>query len=445
MVIKRRKKPKELVAGGMISAGVGIVTNLINADKQAQAQKKLEREQFENALTQRSTEDTKVLDTFPTSGTEQVELYENGGKLPPGNAERLAGNAKKVVNAGTHESGNDVPVLGADGSVQAKVEDQEVILDGEKVLSERSGHAQVAEEISSAKGAIEGVLNDKNLKTLGNREKNAAKRTLDPLQKAVAELDKANDSNFKTQEEAKLNTQDNTGEGDLATGGLIDSANNEDFKFDANKLTPYLDNIVALTQKTPDVPKPVLQEAAKLDTTVDVSADINDINKSEFEAGKAIDQATSNSNVALARKAALAGSAVDRRTGVRADARGEKRNLVNADRLNTQRVGEVNAAKEDEFATNTFQRSVAQNDKIMANINNAIGDARQSGLDDAMVARDDKATLAILSQNAGSGAYASLVDSGYFDDASDKVKDALLSGMEARGEDTKARRKLWNK
>ena len=141
------------------------------------------------------------LNVFPMGG--QIP----GVNLPQQNQEALSSDSQQVTNAGTHESGNDVPVMNEKGQPQAMVENGEVIK-GDQVYSERTGHAQIMQPLEQAKGVLEKGLQDIIVKILGrpgkNRfEKAAIQREIQPLMGVIGLLDQAGQAAFAQQEAAK--------------------------------------------------------------------------------------------------------------------------------------------------------------------------------------------------------------------------------------------------
>jgi len=486
MAKKKKKRIEEYFAGGLLTAGISTVGTLVNNQKQKEAEIEAQNKLFQDTLADRKIRDEGILDSYAVEGSNASALYAKGGnmnanKIPSKNNKPLSSDAKKIVGAGTHESGNDVPVIDENGNVKAKVENEEVILDGDKVLSERSGHADVAEGISSAKGALEKVLGEGNKKNLSNLEKNTNSRVLSPLKKAIADLDKANDDNFRTQELAKgNNTIDMTGgNAELALGGYTDRAKldpslyedpikNKPLDFElaktnpdaitsrvgtgdatssnidfANNIAPYLDNVASLLQRTPKVPAPIRQEAASLDTNVDVTQRLQDIANEEQAGLKDIDQNTSSSNVALARKSALRSGTRSAKARVLSDKDTAEAQLRNQNVINRQQVQAENTRAQNEFAASNLNRNVAQNEKLLANVSNLVGDIRQASIDDALQAKDQRAALAIVSQNAGSGAHYQMVLNGSFDFLDAAGKQTIIRSLKAAGRDTAPIEARW--
>lgn len=144
-----------------------------------------------------------------------LKLLANGGEaqpnLPDENAQQLSSDSHQVINAGTHESGQDVPVMDENGQPQAMVENGEV-MKGDQVYSARSGHADLIKPIEEAKGlaekGLESIVKNVLRSTQFNRvEKAGVERQLTPLRQIIPLLDQAGQLIFKQQEEEKVAKQ----------------------------------------------------------------------------------------------------------------------------------------------------------------------------------------------------------------------------------------------
>jgi len=196
------------VAAGLQLAGTAFnaISQMAAIKKQQEEQDKLLREQQKSV---RERYDKQVISAYPTTGVESqyfanggfVKRYASGGVIPQSGTQ-LASNSQLVQGnpMGHNSPGGDVPLLDTNGKPQALAENGEVVLDGDKVLSDRSGHALIGSNIAEAQGVLEKILSNVNIKQLDKFQKGTVERTVSPLKNALEKLDTALQATYAQQE-----------------------------------------------------------------------------------------------------------------------------------------------------------------------------------------------------------------------------------------------------
>ncbi len=219
-------------AMGPVGAVAGIA---VQGFAQAQASK-ARREMMSQRWKAQKSQDAIALDNYPTKG-EYVEYYANGGQLPTspikGKYATIGGKTKTIadgveeVEGNTHEqkaidnSYGVTLVNKQNGMPTANVEDEEVIVDGEYVFSDRlspdgkSTFAKKMKSLAMKRNKVEEGLSEKQIDT---KIRNGLERTLqgiDMKEKQLAE-----------QQEMMKAMMPNANEPMLAYGGGIGDPTN---------------------------------------------------------------------------------------------------------------------------------------------------------------------------------------------------------------------------
>jgi len=202
------------LAGAGLNAGAGYLENK-QLEEEYERIREEEKKRFKNIY------DKQVLDINPTTGVESpffayggwlnqynfggVPPVENGysASLPNDNAMQLSSDSQLAVGnpMGHNTPGGDVPIMDGNG-VAGTMENNEVLY-GDKVLSDRTGHAEIAKNIASAKGKLEELLQNVNLQNIDAYQKNSISRTMQPIEEALSLLDTAMQTTFQQQEMMK--------------------------------------------------------------------------------------------------------------------------------------------------------------------------------------------------------------------------------------------------
>lgn len=132
---------------------------------------------------------------------------------------------------------------------------------------------------------------------------------------------------------------------------------------------------------------PVAMQAAKLNTNYNINPQLSAIRESEANAFKDIDQNTTSSSVALARKQQARLNSLQNRNALYAEKENKETELINADRLNQQQVSAQNnqmynqylkdkynhQLKEHEFKLGLIDKRAENNTTLVQNLTSAVG------------------------------------------------------------------------
>lgn len=129
-----------------------------------------------------------------------------------------------------------------------------------------------------------------------------------------------------------------------------------------------------LTNETPELSKPNLQKAEKLDTEFSIDANLNENRTDYKDYAKAIDANTSNSNVATSRKGMAYAEKIKANNQLFTQKTNIETGLKNQDKLNRQAVNANNLAKIDDYNNNEYNRKLMIQGRKSANITNAVED-----------------------------------------------------------------------
>lgn len=132
---------------------------------------------------------------------------------------------------------------------------------------------------------------------------------------------------------------------------------------------------------------PVAMQAAKLNTNYNINPQLSAIIESEANAFKDIDQNTTSSSVALARKQQARLNSLQNRNALYAEKENKETELINADRLNQQQISAQNnqaynqylkdkynhQLKENEFKLGLIDKRAENNTALVQNLTSAVG------------------------------------------------------------------------
>ena len=131
---------------------------------------------------------------------------------------------------------------------------------------------------------------------------------------------------------------------------------------------------------------PIAMQAAKLNTNYNIKPQVSAIRETEANIFKDIDQNTTSSNVALARKQQVRLNSLQNRNALYAEKENKETELINADRLNRQQVLAQNnqmynqylkdkynhQLKEHEFKLGLIDKSGENNIALTQNLTSAV-------------------------------------------------------------------------
>ena len=368
--MRTKKRVRRYFDGGSFGNDLQTLTNTVNQSlisyaAQQDAKKLAERQRLEqerDMLNSTKRNDTALLKDYETDGRLGAEYYmANGGKLSTpsyystgGKLTRLSSDTE-LVEGNTHAEGGVKLKKGGGTAPFAEVEDEEVIKDGKRVYSDRlrssngKTFAENVEALSTEKGKLE------KLSTKGDAISRGTNK------RRIEILDAKEDAFYQEQESLK-SSEPTMGYYDL--GGVLDS------------VSPYVDNIAnaVLTLATPKLRKPVTMRHSELNTKVNVTDQLNDINKAVDSSADFIMKNTSNSASArnAIAKTRLQGAA--QKAKVRAYKENAETQLENANIRNKQFVDARNSAILNRFNDQQTARQGAIQSRISQNFSNLAGD-----------------------------------------------------------------------
>jgi len=403
--------PVGSIAGGVLGLGKGLI-DALKAKKEAEEQRKLQKQQEMLIEQDRSAE---IMRNYPTKGLGVKGYYNYGGDMGDAKPIAISGGYLKKLNSNgikvvgdTHEEdsnkdGNTGVILMNKG-MKAEVEGGEVIYKG-KVFSNSMAvpgtnktFADLAKELlESNKFESEEMVrtqadtDSKKGKTYLQRNKgfrNAQKVSENPM----IEL-------FNTQEQMKQAAQQE------AEAMMQQQMPKGKFGLDLNKVSPFVDNItnLLLTNRSVQVPDPVLTQAPKLRTQYDNSGMIANVNNSEQNYGNVITGNTSGSSVLAARLGQLRGQSIGMKNQLTTDKVNQENALVNqslqAEYQN--RVANTSLINQNKLMQMQQKDDIAT--RVSANAANLTEDLRMGERDKNMAIRDRQTMLIELTKYADTG------------------------------------------
>ena len=369
MKTKKQIVTKKYFDGGDFNQNItGLTANvnqaLLSISAQQQANRLAEeqrRQQEKNALNTAKQEDTLLLGEHQSDGIVGAEYYNKlgggispsysakGGKLNPISSDM------EEVKGNTHAEGGVKLMKGGQSTPFAEVEDKETIKDGTKVYSEflkssnGLSYAENAKNLATEKGELE-----KNLNKGDGMSNNTVKRR-------IGIVDSKEDILYKEQEMSKVPA---TTSSSFALGGGL------------NSFTPYIDNLVngILTATTPKLQSPVYTKARELDTDVNVSSQIGDVNEAVDANTKTILENTSNSAAARNAITRTRLRGVSEKGKIRQYKENAESQLKNRNQFNKQQIDASNNYVRNNFNTQQVARQGAIQSRISENFSNLAGD-----------------------------------------------------------------------
>lgn len=158
----------------------------------------------------------------------------------------------------------------------------------------------------------------------------------------------------------------------------------------AQKILPYADNIVntVLTATTPRIPKPVPYRTVPLKTDYNIAPQLAEIDATEVNTTKALTSQTASSSDLRANIIASKAGLVSARNKLYGEKANIETSLINADRQNTQQIGNLNVDKETLYRNMQLQREGEIQRRISENVANSVADAQQQIREENLKKRD---------------------------------------------------------
>jgi hypothetical protein len=410
--------------GAAVGAGLGLIQSTMAGQDVADAR----QEQVARIMANQAVEDAAYLKTYNTKGTNDVNYYAGGGNLRQGfpkgkyatiggDLESLSSNAE-VAEGNTHGENKidgqyGITLHDAQGNPKAEIEDDEVIVDNEKVFSDRLKYnskntfAQMAKKIATKAGKLEEKL--EGIKDTKDRN---------GLERNLAGMKMAHEVLFNKQEEVKQSEGHKElkmlaaggyipkmGYGDLidpptyrpnykrrvgnamldelsGPGSLIkgmgkikDGLPNPPSAF--SEMAPSLiDNAAGLimANNSPKVPKPILNRYIPMKTSVDATPQLAAIANTTKTNRDDILGNTSNSSIARANIASSNLRGNEQKMGVLGQKENIETQLKNQDTEARMKNASENNKLSDEYNKANYERSTSINRDIMKNISNMSAD-----------------------------------------------------------------------
>jgi len=391
----------------------------------------------------------------------KVVIKANGGKLnavaiPNKNSIQINPKAELITNdegglQGSHETGDNIPVVNAKGQLTARVEPKEVVMTtmkGDKVaLSNRLGFAQLYQNLDMELKTLNGQL----LKTTDNATRNTIKRNADKVRYKMEML-----PSRQEQMKTKLGINDNIdkGWGDNLSGMLNTTKGilNQQYT-DRTQLTPdmqiplnipnmklgkrtmptfnmpeasslgesgYLDGIMGkvggigniaqvalpfvtnwMNNRTLNKSMNMINESKvtplkyrNLDDKVDNSAQIDEVNRS-YREGVGATRNLSDARSAASMKASLAASRVAAINPIQETASNTSRGVRNQNVSGINQVDSINANKADELSRYKLEARVGLNNAKIAGRNQSVDNIYQV-LKEGNLKEADKISLELI-------------------------------------------------
>lgn len=389
--MKRLPKNKRHIAPALITAGMGIISSVqqqqqVNKDREAML-----GEMFKS----KASQDALYLEDYPVEGT-NVNYYANGGELATstikGKYKTIGGDLQTIADGVEVAKGNTHGEKSIDGEYGitlidgnqpvAEIEDEEVLVDNEKVFSDRLMYdkkhtfADKMKKVASKSAKIEKKLG----KTTDVKSRNGYERQLAGMKMAEEVL-------FDQQELVK-GEEGKKELAMLARGGYVPSKNSilmpedeEDLGFDYKdfnqKLAPTLiDNIgnAVLTATAPKIPKPLPIRSAQLESNVNVNPELSAIINNDEVVTDNILNNTSNSNVARSNISSSKLNSLRSKLGVLSAKESTERGIRNTNLEGAVNAANANTAQANQYNATNFDRTNDIIGRASANIGNLSSD-----------------------------------------------------------------------
>jgi len=368
----------------------------------------------------------------------------NGGEvgtvaIPNNNALFLNNNAELAVNSnggtqGSHETGQNIPVINNAGQRTANVEPGEVVMtlpDGTKhALSKRLGFAQTYL-------TLDGQIKDLNIKMLNEKDsekRSTLSREIDGLKRRINMLP-AKQEDFKKR--FGFDSGENKGFGDALTRLLTPRAGSAigapapTSLGENGFLTNIFSNASSFLNKNSDTVSTIgqytlpmvgnllntrdLNKSSKLinnlqltpinvrpyDTKVDTSAQVNEVNRGAAEANLAT-RSLSNSQNAAQMKASIAANRVSGVNSIVESANNVSRDLKNKNVDLINNASQLNATRLDTLNQYKLENQVGLNNAKILGRNTAIDNMYQM-LNEGNLKESDKTMLELIMKTYDSG------------------------------------------
>lgn len=138
----------------------------------------------------------------------------------------------------------------------------------------------------------------------------------------------------------------------------------------------------SVLNKIPAVPKPVMQQPVKLNTTYNINPQLNSLTETESYLLNNIAKNTTSSNTAVSRMQKVKLNSLLSKNELFNTKNIEENKLINADKLNRQEIIKDNIERENKYLNEEYERKVARRKSILENseglLSNLIGTLNQT-------------------------------------------------------------------
>lgn len=400
--MKRLSKNKRHISPAIIGAGIGLASNIFQAGNQKNAAVDAQNAMLAQFMKQKGIEDVALLDEYDTNGINRVNYYADGGSLSQypikGKYKTIGGDLHEIADGvevakgnthGEKTIDNQYGITLIDGQKPvAEIEDEEVLVDNERVFSDRlmydkkNSFADKMKKVANKSAKIEKKLG----KTTDVKSRNGYERQLAGMKMAEEVL--YNEQELVKQEEGKKELDI------LAYGGPIqgtmsdeefakslgkfnptspDAGMGFDYKSFGNQIAPLLvDNIgnALIGLNTPKLPKPMPVVTPRLETQVNVAPQLSAITDAETAITDTILNNTSNSNTARNNIASSRNNSLRSRLNVLGEKENIERGLRNQNAEIAARTANANSERADNYNMMEFTRAGDIQGRTSANLAN---------------------------------------------------------------------------
>lgn len=405
---KKNKTVKKAFYGAAISAGLGVVTTIMEQEKARKDALKAKSLADTNNFTSAVQDQTIYAQQFKDDNINDLPVYAKGGELNTndtsttgkydttgGDLVPISANAE-VVDGNTHKEnkidGSYGVTLSEDGEPVANVEDKEVVVDNELVFSDKlkKGNrtfASIAMDVNSKIGELQA----KSKGIIKPAEKFSTERTIQGLEAMNKRL-------FQEQELVKANTvgtEEETvdvvdGKVPMGRDGMYiknptSALNASDMKSGideredstAGDMLPLVaDNITnfLLTSGAPKVIKPITKRAPILDTRINSNPQLANVADTLASSNEAIRANTNNSAVARANITATNLKGLEANNSIYANEQSQEKQLRNQQTVATTATANENAQANMDYQNDVRDDTLQKNSSYSKNVTNLTED-----------------------------------------------------------------------
>lgn len=351
--------------GGAIGLVAGAASGLVSTNK---AREELDRLQRSKEVRQQSY-DRNVSTMLKAGGQETpTTYYKCGGKrrMAMGGVMPIGSTGMEAVGPKHEQGGVQIPGAEVEGGEVAMKDGNVEVWYSDRLSDEKGTFAEQAQSLLSRKAEYEKLLNSRDKQAV-----NSAMQKIDEIDMQLAQIA----AKQKEQQDAMGVPSD----GQVGAYGTT-----------IERAVPYLDNLVntGVIANTPNVPTPTYNRAVPLETTYNVSDQLNELRRSRSALNTAIDRSTSSASVARGNKVAGSLENVSQTNKILGEKQRIEVQLRNQNAMNQQTTEQSNVALDNQRSLLDYQRRDAIGQRISQNAANATEDAMAGIQEDRLRNRD---------------------------------------------------------